>query len=223
MQRFLRSSAQILVLLLPFASAIAQTNDVLPNATPSELINALTPAVKASAAASASAAPGSAAATDASASVATDTTTDAAAAGEHASVRMRSFKIVKNQPGISKGPAKPVKAASASLMITFETESTRLTGESKHTLDNLAQALNSDKLASFKFTIEGHADSRGSADKNLKLSEERAETVRQYLISQHQIDGSRLIASGKGDTEQLNPGNPAAPENRRVRVLTITE
>lgn len=203
-----RSRALFLACLFPCTFAIAQTNDVLPNATPADLINALTPA--ASAAASAS-------------SAASSPATDAAAASEHGSIRMRSFKIVKNQPTISKGPAKPAKPASASLMITFETESTRLNGNSKHTLDNLAQALTSDKLAEFKFAIEGHADSRGSADKNQKLSEERAETVRQYLISAHRIDGARLLASGKGDTEQLNPVDPTAPENRRVRVVTLIE
>ncbi len=193
-------------LLLVSTALAAQTNDVLQqkDVTPNALINALTPAAPA-------------ASEEASASA------DAAAASGSASIRTRSFKLIKNQPAVSKGPAKPAKAASASLMITFETESARLTAESKNILNNLAAALNSDKLASFKFNIEGHADARGNADKNLKLSEERAGAVRQYLISQHQISADRLIPVGKGDTEQLNPGNPAAPENRRVRVVTVTE
>ena len=191
-------------LLLVSTALSAQTNDVLQqkDVTPNALINALTPAAPAAVPASAAAE----AASDAS--------------GAAPAIRTRSFKIVKNQPAASKGPA---KSASASLMITFETESARLTSDSKHILDNLATALNSDKLSTFKFNIEGHADSRGNADKNLKLSEERAGAVRQYLMTQHQINGERLIPIGKGDTEQLNPGNPAAPENRRVRVVTVTE
>ena len=190
-------------LLLISTALAAQTNDVLQqkDVTANALINALTPAAPA-------------------ASAEASATAEGAAASGSASIRTRSFKIVKNQPAASKGPAKP---ASASLMITFETESARLTTDSKHILDNLATALNSDKLSTFKFNIEGHADSRGNADKNLKLSEERAGAVRQYLMSQHQINGERLIPIGKGDSEQLNPGNPAAPENRRVRVVTVTE
>ena len=117
----------------------------------------------------------------------------------------------------------PTSSASASLMITFETQSSKLTSESKQVLDKLAAALVSEKLAGFKFNIEGHADSRGNSEKNMKLSEERAEAVRKQLISQHHVDAARLIAIGKGDTEQLNPGNPAAPENRRVRIVTLTE
>lgn len=204
--RFLRFAA--CAMLFVSTALVAQTNDVLQqkDVTPNALINALTPAAPATNAAEASAGAPAEAGSEAASAAST--------------VRTRSFKIVKNQPAASKGPA---KSASASLMITFETESARLTQDSRRILDNLATALNSDKLASFKFNIEGHADSRGNADKNLKLSEERAASVRQYLMSQHQIDGGRLISIGKGDTEQLNPGNPSAPENRRVRVVTVTE
>lgn len=211
--------ASLAAACLAFTSAplMAQTNDVVPqkDVTPKTLIDALTPAAKPApepVAASASAA--------ASADSSAPAEAAAAASGE-ASFRTRGFKLAKPHASPSKGPAK--KAASASLMITFETDSARLTAESKVQLANLGAALTSEKLANYKFNIEGHADSRGAADHNLKLSEERAQVVRQYLISNHQIDGSRLNALGKGDAEQLNPGNPAAPENRRVRVVTITE
>jgi outer membrane protein OmpA-like peptidoglycan-associated protein len=141
---------------------------------------------------------------------------------EQCCARTRSFKVAKTNSQIA--PMKtPTSSASASLMITFETQSSKLTGESKQILDKLAAAMLSEKLASFKFNIEGHADSRGNSEKNMKLSEERAEAVRKQLISQHHVDAARLIAIGKGDTEQLNPDNPAAPENRRVRIVTLTE
>ena len=145
-----------------------------------------------------------------------------AATPEQAGARTRSFKVAKTNSPLA--PMKtPTTSASASLMITFETQSSKLTNESKQVLDKLAAALVSEKLASFKFSIEGHADSRGNSEKNMKLSEERAEAVRKQLISEHHVDAARLIAIGKGDTEQLNPGNPAAPENRRVRIVTLTE
>lgn len=216
-----RASLAATCLAFICAPLMAQTNDVLQqkDINAQSLINALTPAKPTptpTPAAQPEAAPAAAANEGSAAGEAS------AAAGEHASFRTRGFKIAKPHASPSKGPAKTA-SASASLMITFETDSARLTAESKATLGNLGAALASEKLANFKFNIEGHADSRGEAAHNLKLSEERAETVRQYLISQHQIDGARLIALGKGDTEQLNPGNPAAPENRRVRVVTITE
>jgi outer membrane protein OmpA-like peptidoglycan-associated protein len=121
------------------------------------------------------------------------------------------------------GGGKSEKPASASVMITFETESSRLTADSKRILNNLAIALNSEKLARFRFNIEGHADARGTSERNLKLSQERAEAVREHLVSQFKIDPARLIALGKGDTEQLDKAHPAAAENRRVRIVTLTE
>jgi outer membrane protein OmpA-like peptidoglycan-associated protein len=130
---------------------------------------------------------------------------------------------VSKTDGNSSGGGKSDKPASASVMITFETESSSLTADSKRLLGNLAAALNSDQLARFRFNIEGHADARGTSERNMKLSEERAQAVREYLVSKFQIAPTRLIALGKGDTEQLDKEHPAAAENRRVRIVTLTD
>jgi outer membrane protein OmpA-like peptidoglycan-associated protein len=89
-------------------------------------------------------------------------------------------------------------------------------------MDVVGRALNADKLAPFKFSIEGHADPRGGTELNQRLSEERAQSVRQYLVENHHIDPQRLTSVGKGDKEPLNEKDPAAPENRRVTIVTIT-
>jgi OOP family OmpA-OmpF porin len=120
-------------------------------------------------------------------------------------------------------PLAPAKPASASLLITFETNSADLTAQAKHSLDIVGRALTADKLAPFKFSIEGHADPRGSSELNQRLSEERAESVRQYLVQNHKIDAERLKPVGKGDKEPLNDKDPSAPENRRVTIVTITQ
>jgi outer membrane protein OmpA-like peptidoglycan-associated protein len=69
--------------------------------------------------------------------------------------------------------------------------------------------------------VEGHTDPRGTADSNLVLSRERADSVRRYLIENHGIEADRLTAEGKGDREPLNTSSPAAPENRRVTFVTL--
>ena len=107
-----------------------------------------------------------------------------------------------------------------SILITFETNSTELTAEAKRALDVVGQALNDNKLIEYKFVIEGHADPRGNADLNQQLSEGRADTVRQYLVQNASVAEPRLKAIGKGATELLNETNPAAPENRRVTIVT---
>ena len=120
-------------------------------------------------------------------------------------------------------PAEPAKRPSASMLITFETNSADLTPKAREMLDVLGRALQSDKLAQFKFSIEGHADPRGMEEANLRLSQMRAASVVRYLQDHQNISESRLVAIGKGQAELLNSQDPAAPENRRVTVKTIID
>jgi len=74
-------------------------------------------------------------------------------------------------------------------------------------------------------TIEGHTDSVGAADYNQKLSQRRADAVREVLISQFGVDPSRLIAIGYGETRPVadNGNAMGRQENRRVEaVVTAT-
>lgn len=127
----------------------------------------------------------------------------------------RSLRVQRDTPG-QQAARKP----SASLLITFETNSADLTPQAKKQLDVVAAALNNNKLADYAFNVEGHADPRGAHDQNLSLSQQRAESVRAYLVSAHAIDAKRLKAVGKGDSEVLNASNPSAVENRRVTIVT---
>ena len=87
----------------------------------------------------------------------------------------------------------------------------------------VAAALKNDRLKDFSFEVEGHADARGAADANKLLSQQRAESVRDYLVGTHSISEVRLRAVGKGDTEPMNTRDVAAAENRRVTITTITQ
>lgn len=113
-----------------------------------------------------------------------------------------------------------VRRPSASLLITFETNSARLTPNSRQQLDTVAAALKSNQLQAYGFNLEGHADPRGQASTNRQLSQMRAESVRDYLVATHGIPVDRLAPIGKGDTEPLNTKDVAAPENRRVTIVT---
>jgi len=115
------------------------------------------------------------------------------------------------------------KPAKAALLITFETNATVLTADAKRELDIVGRALNTSRLTNYNFVIEGHADPRGSSERNLRLSEGRAEAVKQYLVQNQSVNAERLQAVGKGDREPLNTGNPAAPENRRVTFVNMSQ
>jgi outer membrane protein OmpA-like peptidoglycan-associated protein len=125
-------------------------------------------------------------------------------------------------PDPSKGTTRSFKRdRQVSLLIEFRTNSTQLTGEAKGQLAIVGRALRSPQLAPYRFVVEGHADPRGRADANQKLSEGRAASVRQYLVRAESVAAIRLKAIGKGDREPLNRDDPAAPENRRVTFITV--
>jgi outer membrane protein OmpA-like peptidoglycan-associated protein len=137
------------------------------------------------------------------------------------SVLTRGFVLSNKAPG-APHPS-PAKQHAAQMLITFTTNSATLTKTAQAALDRVARALQSEKLAAYRFRVEGHADPRGSADVNQKLSEARAAAVVDYLTQQDGIAPERLTSVGKGSTDLLNRRNPAAPENRRVTIVTVTD
>ena len=127
------------------------------------------------------------------------------------------------QPGApGTGAAPAAQRPSLSLLIQFDFDSARVRPESQDALFNLSQALQSADLIGSRFAIEGHTDAKGSADYNRKLSELRAQAVRDFLRGKG-IDHERLVASGKGAGELANAAQPFAPENRRVRIINLDE
>jgi outer membrane protein OmpA-like peptidoglycan-associated protein len=109
---------------------------------------------------------------------------------------------------------------SLSLDIRFDFDSAKVRPESRQALQNLAKALVSPELLSARFAVEGHTDAKGRADYNQKLSQLRAEAVRDFLAHQA-VEPQRLVASGKGASEPANAEDPNAAENRRVRIVNL--
>jgi outer membrane protein OmpA-like peptidoglycan-associated protein len=73
-------------------------------------------------------------------------------------------------------------------------------------------------------TVEGHTDNTGSMDFNQKLSEQRANSVRQYLVEQG-ISAQRISAQGLGQSQPRAPNDSAANRqlNRRVELVIFGE
>ena len=144
----------------------------------------------------------------------------AAASSAEDGVRTRSWKPgMRPAAAVAGTAATAAQPGRASILVTFITNSADLTANAKRALDVLAGAMKSDKLAAVRFTIEGHADPRGSEELNLKLSQARAESVRGYLMASHGMAAERIAAVGKGSSALMKPSEPAAPENRRVTII----
>jgi outer membrane protein OmpA-like peptidoglycan-associated protein len=106
--------------------------------------------------------------------------------------------------------------------VNFATGKATLTKGSYKTLDQVVKVLQD--YPSVKLEISGHTDDTGKHDKNVQLSQDRAESVKAYLVSKG-IDESRLKAAGYGPDKPLIPGKSARARaaNRRVEFNLITQ
>ena len=151
--------------------------------------------------------------------IAQQTTSRAAAAMERDAQVLRGGDVTVQSIVENLKPLR-TRAMRQPLLITFETGSSKLTPQSRATLDKVGQALKTDSLAEFGFIVEGHADPRGGDRLNQPLSLARANSVCAYLVQEHQIDPQRLSRMGKASSELLNTVDVTAPENRRVTIVT---
>ena len=120
-------------------------------------------------------------------------------------------------PGSSAAPAAG-PGQRVILRITFETGSAKLAQGARSQADAFAQALLRPQLRNMHFLIEGHTDSVGRRDRNLDLSQRRAQTLADLLIAAG-VARDRLVVRGYGPDRPL-PGVPAnAGENRRVEAV----
>ena len=99
--------------------------------------------------------------------------------------------------------------------VKFETASATLAESSMDQLDNVVKVLNA--YSSISVELQGHTDNTGSYDANKSLSDQRANSVRDYLISKG-IDGNRLTAVGFGSDNPIasNDTDTGRAQNRRT-------
>lgn len=105
----------------------------------------------------------------------------------------------------------------AAKRIQFRVNSADLLSASLGVLDEVASILQGNPQ--IKVTVEGHTSSDGARDVNMKLSEKRAGSVRDYLLLKG-IDAERVTAVGFGPDKPLNEGKTEADraKNRRVEL-----
>jgi outer membrane protein OmpA-like peptidoglycan-associated protein len=111
---------------------------------------------------------------------------------------------------------------SVDLEVHFDYKSAEISPQAVGLLTSLGRALSDERLAGQTFLIAGHTDAKGGAAYNLKLSQARAEAVREFLIRYFGVTPDRLIAQGHGYRQLKNSSMPFARENRRVQVTNIT-
>jgi OmpA-OmpF porin, OOP family len=106
--------------------------------------------------------------------------------------------------------------ATIELMVQFDTDKSIVKHQYRDDIKRVADFMK--EYQNTKATIEGHTDSIASDAYNLKLSNDRSNSVRQYLIKEFGVDASRLTSKGYGESRPIatNDTDEGRQKNRRV-------
>ena len=132
-------------------------------------------------------------------------------------------KSKANPVALKRPPVAPqlARLPHLNLDITFNPDSPVIRPGSYRTLGRLADALADPRLSSFGFLIVGHTDSSGRRDENLTLSQRRADSFRDVLVTTFKISSKRIQSIGLGEEQLLDADHPKAPVNQQVQVVTV--
>jgi len=116
--------------------------------------------------------------------------------------------------------AKPViiEKGRQTLNVEFDFDKSTIKKGYYQDIDNLAQVMKD--YPDLNVVIEGHTDSVGTAAYNKKLSQQRAEAVKKYMVEKGSIDANRLKAQGFGEEKPIasNKTKEGRQQNRRVEA-----
>jgi outer membrane protein OmpA-like peptidoglycan-associated protein len=116
---------------------------------------------------------------------------------------------------------KPDEKPSVKLMVFFDYDKATLRPESHTDLNNAIEFLQ--KNPNVSVTIAGHTDKRGSDEYNDNLSQERANSVKAYILVNGNIDPSRVNAVGYGKRKLLLWGDTEEIHQANRRVMMVLD
>jgi OmpA-OmpF porin, OOP family len=115
--------------------------------------------------------------------------------------------------------ATPAERLCVSLKVEFASDSARIDPRYYDQVNSVGEYLK--KYPTTTAVIEGHTDNLGNAEQNLKLSQQRADSVVNYLMEKFGIESSRLSAKGYGSTRRIAYNNTpeGRQQNRRINAI----
>ncbi|MBJ3774866.1 OmpA family protein [Acuticoccus mangrovi] len=108
-----------------------------------------------------------------------------------------------------------------SVEINFDRGSARIRPESYYSVGLIADALHTPYLMGQRIVVVGHTDATGGRELNLKLSKERAASVRDALVTTFNVPAAQLTSIGLGEEQLQDPAHPDSGVNRRVQLLNL--
>jgi OOP family OmpA-OmpF porin len=143
-----------------------------------------------------------------------------------APVAMAPAAVAVAPPAPAPAPA-PVAMAPAPQRVSFEADTlfafdkAAVRPEGKAKLDDFSNKLSGTSYGSI--TVEGHTDRKGSTAYNQALSSERANSVKDYLVTSGKIDPTKISAVGKGESMPVTKAEECSDKLARAKLITCLQ
>ncbi|WP_225072957.1 OmpA family protein [Desulfuromonas sp. CSMB_57] len=134
-------------------------------------------------------------------------------------VPVREQRPIAQPAAIASAPAPTAeisRPATLALAIEFDANRAAIKPGHHQELRRAAEFVRKNPTA--RVLIAGHTDAQGAAADNLALSQRRAESVRRYLMETFNLDGTRLVARGYGESRPIADNGTSAGRRRNRRV-----
>ncbi|HOI15550.1 MAG TPA: OmpA family protein [Geobacteraceae bacterium] len=118
-------------------------------------------------------------------------------------------------------PAPPPEKICMTLNVEFDFDKADVKSKYHGVLEKVAEFMK--QYPETTTVIEGHTDNRGKYEYNIRLSERRAESVKNYLVEKFGIEASRLSTKGYGYTKPVATNATAAGRQKNRRIDAVFE
>jgi len=140
-------------------------------------------------------------------------------------MRLKAADVPHSEQQVARALAtgKSLGAPKIDLQVHFAFNRADLTDKGETQSDGLGKLLADNPYTGYKFLFVGHTDEKGTEQYNDRLSLERAENVKKYIIERYSVAANRILVEGHGKREPLYPPKTEEDDslNRRVEVRLV--
>jgi OmpA-OmpF porin, OOP family len=133
-------------------------------------------------------------------------------------VKSKADAVPSKRPPVA---AQLLKLPHLNLDIQFNPDSPVIRPDSYRMLGRIADTFADPMMLPYGFLIVGHTESTGKREYNLTLSQRRADSIRDVLVTTFKISPKRIQAVGLGEEQLQDAEHPKAPANRQIQIVTV--
>jgi OOP family OmpA-OmpF porin len=133
-------------------------------------------------------------------------------------IKTKADGIALKRPPVA---AQLLKLPQLMVEIQFDPDSPIIRPPSYQTIGRIADALYDPSLLPYTFLVIGHTDATGRREASLALSQRRADSIRDVLVTTFKISPKRIKAIGLGEEQLQDSSHPTAAINQQIQVMTV--